>query len=160
MLRKRRDYDVTILINAVFPDIIGKASEKVVDLTADKIDIEVKFKQPSGGFVTAHYTPLVCLRERNHPRCLLKESDPQSEIISFSVNFESSKIIAGQPAKVRPRPAIAIDEAKFDEFWKLCLELENENEIYKRVLLKQDELPKESRNIFNELEKRIVDIIP
>ena len=63
------------------------------------------------------------------------------------------KIIVGQPPTV-------IDETKFNEFWKLCLELEEKNEVYKHALLKQSELVKESKIIFNELEKRIEDIIP
>jgi hypothetical protein len=77
------------------------------------------------------------------------ESYPESEIISFSVNIGINKIIVGTP-----------DEAKFNEFWKLCLQLEDENEICKRVIQKQRELLNESKNIFNELKKRIVDIIP
>jgi hypothetical protein len=137
------------LINDVFPNIVKKAARKTFNLTIQDLSVSVKGKQPSGRFEEQDYNLVWCLRERKHPRDLLMESYPESEIISFSVNIGINKIIVGTP-----------DEAKFNEFWKLCLQLEDENEICKRVIQKQRELLNESKNIFNELKKRIVDIIP
>jgi hypothetical protein len=150
-LKKADDYDSDVmrLINNVFPDIAEKAAKKTFNLTIQDINISVKGKQPSGRFEELNYNLVSCLRERKHPRDLLMESYPESEIISFSVNFGTNRITVGTP-----------DEAEFNEFWKLCLQLEDENEICKRVIQKQRELLNESKNIFIELQKRIVNIIP
>lgn len=146
------DRDVIRLINEVFPEIVQKASEKIFRIASEQINIIVKCKQPSGRFEQGNFTPVLCLRENKHPRDLLLEIFPESEIVSFSVNIGPS-IVVGLPPK-------EIDEAKFNEFWKLCLEIEGKNEICKRVVQKHGELLKESESIFKELKKRIVDIIP
>ena len=154
-LKKVDDYDndVIRMINDVFPDIMQKASEKVFGLIPEEININVKCKQPSGRFEQGIFTPVLCLRERKYPRDLLMEIFPDSEIVGFSVNIVTSKIMVGQQPTV-------IDEAKFKEFWKMCLELEDKNEICKRALQKQSYLLKESKIIFNELKRRMEDIIP
>jgi hypothetical protein len=131
---------------------VRKASAKTFNQTANFL-IYVTYKQSNGFVNTAQYNPVECLRQRKHPRKILLEWFPESEIISFSVNVGMARIAVGHPPK-------EVDEAKFNEFWKLCLELENENEIYKRALQKQSELLRESKIIFKELEKRMEDIIP
>lgn len=153
------DRDVLRLIQEVFPDIVQKASEKVFELIPDEMNINVKCKQSSGRFEQGNYTPVFCLRERKYPRELLMESFPDSEIVSFSVDLGKSHSVIGHNAVELNFPT-NVNEEKFKEFWKSCLELGNENEIYKRVLQKQSELLKESKIIFKELEKRMEDIIP
>ena len=147
------DRDEIRLINEVFPDIVHEASRKIFNSNNEEISINIRCKEPSGRFQEAVYTPAYCLRERAYPTDLLLEVYPESEIVTFSVVLKSPPQFIGEPSTI-------IEKTKFDEFWKLCLELEDKNEVFKRTIQKQSELLKEARNIFNELQKRIEDIIP
>ena len=160
-LKKVDDYDgdVIRLINEVFPDIVQKASDKVFGPTTGEISIHLKCKQPSGRLEEGVFTPVLCLRERKYPRELLLEMFPDSKIVGFSVYIGTSQATVGLNEVITNFP-MTPDEDKFKDFWKSCLKLEDENEVCKRALQKHGELLKESKIIFNELKKRIEDIIP
>jgi hypothetical protein len=156
-LKKVNDYDgdVIRLIYEIFPDIVQKASVKAFNLIPKgEILINVEYKQPNGKSDRAQYTPVPCLRARKPPRDILMEWFPDSEIVSLTVRLALSETIV-RPNVSTQQPPTEFDELKFNEFWKSCLELENENEIFKRTLQKQSELLRESKIIFNELIKRI-----
>lgn len=139
--------DASTLRQEIFPRIVNEASKKIFGLIAGRIIITVKYKTAYGSS-SETLTPLDCLIKRNHPRELVMETYPRSEILTIQVQFENIQETVG----LRPTTA---DEAKFNEFWKLCIEKEEDNETYRAVLLRQIQLLKESNSIFEELTKRI-----
>jgi hypothetical protein len=81
------------------------------------VNIEVKYRHPNGYYDFANYTLLDCLTRRKNPREIVLESYPRNEIISVQVQFR-------QAASIRPECPQTANEAKLNEFWKLCSELE------------------------------------
>ena len=146
--------NVLTLIQEALPSIVLEASKEVFNLTMDYItipsavNIEVKYKHPNGYSDHASYTLLDCLTRRKNPREIVLESYPRSEIVSVQVQFR-------QAAPTRPQYPQTADEAKLNEFWKLCSELEQKSEVYKTVIQNQSLLLTESKSVFAELEKRI-----
>jgi uncharacterized membrane protein YeaQ/YmgE (transglycosylase-associated protein family) len=139
-----------IRLNAeVFLSIVNEASKEVFGLIADRINITVKYKTGSG-FSSQIWDPLYCLARGNHPRELVKEDYPRSENVSIQVDFGNVRQTFGNGLQ-----PLTADEAKFDEFWKLCIEKEQNNETYRLTLQEKSVLLEESEHIFRELTKRI-----
>lgn len=147
---KEYDDDDLRLIQEVLPGIVNEASKTVFGLIANTINIEVKYKHANGNYGQENYNPLECLTRRKHPREIVLESYPRSEILGIQVSFGYAQEV------FRPLPSPpTVDEAKFNEFWNLCREQEERNELYKTVIQKQSLLLKESKLILEELTKRI-----
>jgi hypothetical protein len=142
------------LIQEALPSIVLEASKQVFNLTVDYItmpsavNIEVKYRHPNGYYNIANYTLLDCLTRRKNPGETVLESYLRSEIISVQVQFR-------QAAPTRPEYPQTTNEARLNEFRKLCSELEQKNEVRKTVIQKQSQLLTESKRALAELEKRI-----
>jgi hypothetical protein len=147
-LEKVDEYDSNLIrLHAeVFPSIVKEASKEIFGLTANRVSIQVKFKTASG-FSSNSYDLSSCLANRGHPRELVIESYPRSEILSVEPLLENIQEITG---RIEP-----IDEVKFNELWKLCLKKEENNEIFRLEVQKQSELLEEAKHILDELTKRI-----
>lgn len=140
--------DVLRVYNEIIPEIETEASKKTFGLTADKINVEVKYKTASGAASITFFDAFECLIQQKSPRQRFMEIFPRFEALSFSVQFQNIRETVGlQPT--------SFDESKLNEFWQLCIELEQKNEVYNRTLQKQSLLLEESKSIFEELEKRI-----
>jgi hypothetical protein len=138
--------NLTRLHAEVFPSIVKEATKEIFGLTANTVSIQMKFKTASG-FSSTSLDLFSCLARRGHPRELVKESYPRSEILSVEPLLEN---IQEKVGRIEP-----VDEAKFDELWKLCIEKEENNETYRLALQQQSQLLEESKRIFEELTKRI-----
>ena len=142
------------LITEALPNIVSEASKTTFGLIADTYTIEVKYKHANGSYGQENYGPLQCLAIRKGPREIVLESSPRSEILSVQIRFGYAREVFVQPASGVVSPSTA-DEAKFNEFWKLCLEQEQQNELYKTVVQEQSLLLTESKRVLAELTKRI-----
>jgi hypothetical protein len=149
-LKKVREYDSDIirLITEIFPNIVKEASKKIFGLIANRIHIEVQYKT-AGGPASQQFDPLTCLTRRCSPQQLVMEGNPRSEICSVRVP-EFGNIV--ETSGLQPLTA---DEAKVNEFWKSCVEIEEKNEVYRLVIQKQRTLLQESRHVLDELTNRI-----
>jgi hypothetical protein len=139
-----------IRLNAeVFPSIVKEASRKVFGLIANRIPIEVQYKTAGGFGASQQFDPLTCLARHGSPQELVMEGNPRSEIISVRVP-EFGNIV--ETSGLQP---VTANEAKVNEFWKLCVDIEEKNEVYRLVIQKQSALLQESRLVLDELTKRI-----
>jgi hypothetical protein len=150
-LRKVDEYDNLgiRLINEVFPSIVNEALEKIFGLLADRINIDVEFKTPTG-FSKNTFDAVSCLIKRGHPRELVMQSCPRCEVVSVRVQFINIRQTFGSELKLE-----TAEEDEFNKFWELCISKEKKNEIFRLAVQKQSELLEEATHILDELTKRI-----